>query len=217
MGWRKMAHLLRRLLRLGAWPPDWNPAHHENHDLKTNRAARPPSIRAALARGVAGLLIAMAAFTLASAPVFAKTGSAKSSSTHVAKSANSSRAVKAPKSPGARAGSHSAKPRAAHPAPSARSPHASRTPGTPGIKGHGGRSKAVPGVSRDKDGHIARSAQARNDFKRSHPCPSTGKSSGTCPGYVIDHVKPLKRGGADSPGNMQWQTTQAAKQKDKVE
>jgi len=30
-------------------------------------------------------------------------------------------------------------------------------------------------------------------------------------------VKPLKRGGADHPSNMQWQTAQAAKQKDKTE
>jgi hypothetical protein len=28
---------------------------------------------------------------------------------------------------------------------------------------------------------------------------------------------PLKRGGADSPSNMQWQTQAAAKAKDKVE
>jgi hypothetical protein len=34
---------------------------------------------------------------------------------------------------------------------------------------------------------------------------------------VIDHVKPLKRGGSDDPSNMQWQTTAAAKAKDKVE
>jgi hypothetical protein len=34
---------------------------------------------------------------------------------------------------------------------------------------------------------------------------------------VIDHMTPLKRGGADAAGNMQWQTTAAAKAKDKVE
>jgi len=33
------------------------------------------------------------------------------------------------------------------------------------------------------------------------------------PGYVVDHVKPLKRGGSDSTSNMQWQTKQAAKAK----
>jgi hypothetical protein len=79
------------------------------------------------------------------------------------------------------------------------------------------RSRAVPGVARDKRGRIARSAIARHSFQKSHPCPSTGRSSGACPGYVIDHVNPLKRGGADSPSNMQWQTAEAAKQKDKTE
>ena len=42
-------------------------------------------------------------------------------------------------------------------------------------------------------------------------------ATGACPGYVIDHVKALKHGGADEPGNMQWQTTAAAKAKDKIE
>ena len=155
--------------------------------------------------------MAVAAAALASAPAFAKTGSATSGS-HSAKAAKS---AKVAKPPSARSGgSHSAKPRAAHPAPSVRTP---RARSVPSAKGNSGRSKAVPGVQRDKNGRIARSAQARNDFKRGHPCPSTGKSSGACPGYVIDHVKPLKRGGADRPGNMQWQTTEAAKQKDKVE
>jgi hypothetical protein len=35
--------------------------------------------------------------------------------------------------------------------------------------------------------------------------------SGACPGYVIDHIQPLQRGGADAPGNMQWQTVEEAK------
>jgi hypothetical protein len=34
---------------------------------------------------------------------------------------------------------------------------------------------------------------------------------------VVDHVTPLKRGGADAPSNMQWQTKEAAKAKDKSE
>ena len=66
-------------------------------------------------------------------------------------------------------------------------------------------------------GRIVRSSTARHRFQKSHPCPSTGKTTGACPGYVIDHVKPLKRGGSDDPSNMQWQTTAAAKAKDKVE
>ena len=77
--------------------------------------------------------------------------------------------------------------------------------------------KATPWVHRDSHGKIARDPRQTSEFKRQNPCPSTGKSSGSCPGYVIDHVTPLKRGGADTPSNMQWQTKEAAKQKDKWE
>ena len=44
----------------------------------------------------------------------------------------------------------------------------------------------------------------------------TGYAHGR-PGYVVDHITPLKRGGADSPSNMQWQTIAEAKAKDKWE
>lgn len=69
---------------------------------------------------------------------------------------------------------------------------------------------------------IAPDAEARDPrvpkaFQKLHPCPSTGKRSGACPGYVRDHIVPLCRGGADSVGNMQWQTKSAAKAKDATE
>ncbi len=86
--------------------------------------------------------------------------------------------------------------------------HASRS--------RGARTYAYHASSRSH-GRIKRSEAAKDAFKRSHPCPSTGRSSGSCPGYVVDHVKALACGGADSPSNMQWQTTAAAKAKDKVE
>jgi hypothetical protein len=79
------------------------------------------------------------------------------------------------------------------------------------------RSTYADGVHRDSHGRIERSVSAKDEFKRQHPCPSTGSSHGACPGYVIDHVTPLKRGGADAPHNMQWQTDAAAKAKDRWE
>lgn len=54
-------------------------------------------------------------------------------------------------------------------------------------------------------------------FKRTHPCPATNRIQRTCPGYVVDHIKPLACGGADRPSNMQWQTIAAGKAKDKWE
>jgi hypothetical protein len=90
--------------------------------------------------------------------------------------------------------------------------HASPTSSRAGVG-----SRAAPGVSRDSHGRIARSSKARDEFRKSHPCPSTGRTSGACAGHVIDHVQALKHGGADSPGNMQWQTKAEAKAKDRVE
>jgi hypothetical protein len=89
--------------------------------------------------------------------------------------------------------------------PAAKAPTHETAPSTP------------PSVARDSNGHIKRSSSAKHEFEKTHPCPSTHKTSGACPGYVVDHVIALKRGGADAPSNMQWQTVEAAKAKDKVE
>lgn len=80
-----------------------------------------------------------------------------------------------------------------------------------------GASSKCETCERTASGRIARSATARREFQRQNPCPSTGRPSGACPGYVVDHVQALKHGGLDEPGNMQWQTTAAARAKDKVE
>ncbi len=72
-------------------------------------------------------------------------------------------------------------------------------------------------VVRDKHGKIKRSKAQKAAFQRENPCPSTGRTTGKCPGYVVDHVKALECGGADSPSNMQWQTVTDAKAKDKTE
>ncbi|MBE7940323.1 MULTISPECIES: HNH endonuclease signature motif containing protein [Ramlibacter] len=95
--------------------------------------------------------------------------------------------------------------------------HAAGTARSPGPAAAGHRSSYAQGVARDKHGRIARDPHARAAFQRSHPCPSTGRSYGACPGYVVDHVQPLKRGGADAPANMQWQTREEARRKDRTE
>lgn len=91
-------------------------------------------------------------------------------------------------------------------------------------RGHraSGASRRSPSVrcstcARDRRGNIKRSKAAVDAFRKAHPCPSTGRTSGSCPGYVIDHVQALEHGGADSPLNMQWQTKAEAKAKDKIE
>ena len=70
---------------------------------------------------------------------------------------------------------------------------------------------------RDSHGNIKRSLEAKHEFRSQHPCPSTGNTKGRCEGYIVDHIVPLKRGGADAPSNMQWQTIEESKTKDAVE
>lgn len=79
------------------------------------------------------------------------------------------------------------------------------------------RSNYEAGVPRDAHGRIMRDPHARNEFRHTHPCPATGRTSGPCRGYVIDHVQPLKRGGPDTPANMQWQSRNEARIKDRSE
>src|SRR5262249_49175312 len=54
-------------------------------------------------------------------------------------------------------------------------------------------------------------AQLRAEFMRRSGYPHGRK------GYVVDHIVPLECGGADVPANMQWQTVQEAKIKDRTE
>jgi hypothetical protein len=88
---------------------------------------------------------------------------------------------------------------------------------TPHRRTHRARRTTSSSVNRDSRGRIGRSSAAKHAFERQQPCASIGRSSGACPGYVVDHVRPLECGGADAPSNMQWQTIAASKAKDKTE
>jgi hypothetical protein len=85
--------------------------------------------------------------------------------------------------------------------------------------GHfGGHSAVGPQTSRycstcarDRHGHIQRDAHAKQEVMN-----HTGYPYGR-PGYVVDHIVPLDKGGCDCPANMPWQTIDAAKAKDQWE
>ncbi len=72
-------------------------------------------------------------------------------------------------------------------------------------------------IERDQYGKIVRSKKVLSDFRKSVPCPGTGRTMGRCEGYVIDHIKPLCGCGADAVENLQWQTVEDAKVKDRWE
>lgn len=49
-----------------------------------------------------------------------------------------------------------------------------------------------------------RSSSVRAEFRKANPCPATGKKTGACPGWQIDHMHALCAGGVDEPGNLNW-------------
>lgn len=59
-------------------------------------------------------------------------------------------------------------------------------------------------VAGDAGAQLERSPAQVRAFRAVHACPVTGLHRGACPGWQVDHVRPLCSGGEDGPGNMQW-------------
>lgn len=57
----------------------------------------------------------------------------------------------------------------------------------------------------------------RREFHQQNACPSTGRTSGACPGYQVDHRQPLAAEGADRPSNMQWLSVEQHRAKTRYE
>src|SRR5215467_5242181 len=89
------------------------------------------------------------------------------------------------------------------------SSHSSRSSSTKTTKASVPKKSTV--AKRSSTGRIKRSASARADFMKQTGYPKGRK------GHVVDHIVPLECGGADVPSNMQWQTVQEAKIKDRSE
>jgi hypothetical protein len=71
--------------------------------------------------------------------------------------------------------------------------------------------------ARAADGSIKRSAAVLAAFRRANPCPSTGKTTGACPRWAVDHAKPLACGGCDAVFNMLWMRNDAKALQDSYE
>lgn len=57
---------------------------------------------------------------------------------------------------------------------------------------------------RDAKGVIKRDAKVIREYRKLYPCPSTGLYTGACPGWSLDHPKPISCGGVDAVWNMTW-------------
>lgn len=74
--------------------------------------------------------------------------------------------------------------------------------GQPNGQGHGVRLPR-PGPH----ARVDRPGEARLAFMREHPCPSTGEVTVNCPGWRVEYIVGLDRGGKDEAANMQWERT----------
>lgn len=72
-------------------------------------------------------------------------------------------------------------------------------------------------LTADASAGAMRSRALRLEFQRLHPCPSTGRAAGACPGWQVDHREALVCGGRDELANLQWLQVLEHRAKTRVE
>jgi len=72
-------------------------------------------------------------------------------------------------------------------------------------------------LPRTANGNIKRSASEVYKFRKANPCPVTGKTTGACPGFQVEHTIPLCACGPDKVSNMTWMATAEHKIKTKAD
>ena len=75
---------------------------------------------------------------------------------------------------------------------------------------HDGKGMRNSRYTKKRNKRVKGRAEAKKEFMKQTGYPHGRK------GYVVDHIVPLKRGGSDTPQNMQWPTKEEAKIKDKT-
>ena len=71
---------------------------------------------------------------------------------------------------------------------------------------------------RDANGRIVRRSAVVTAYKKLYPCPSTGLyGAGACPGWSLNHDKPLACGGRDAVSNLSYMRNDVKKIVDSYE
>lgn len=72
-------------------------------------------------------------------------------------------------------------------------------------------------INAEAQEQTARSGKTAYQFRKTHPCPSTGQIQKSCKGWVINHIVPLCYGGIDSVDNMEWEEKVSSYKRDVFE
>ena len=70
---------------------------------------------------------------------------------------------------------------------------------------------------RNTDGSIHRDWKVISEYRKLHPCPSTGLTTGACPNWALNHNCPIACGCRDTVWNLTWMRNDVKKIVDSYE